>query len=368
MMKCLVLGCGRVGSLIATDLAQDFKVVVSDIRMDAVDIVETKNVSFDRVDLLALGTLERLIEIHDPDIVVNATASTMGYGILERVIACKKDIVDISFMRQDPRDLMMRALLAHVTVVPDCGIMPGLGNIMAGYAAEQLRNCQSIEIFVGGVPKSPEPPYNYKAPFAPKDVIEEYTREARLKRDWRVIVKPALSDVEEVWIDDYRLEAFNTDGLRTLLSLNVPNLTEKTIRWPGTARQMIDMLADDQFDEAQLFEAWRYRECEEDITFMNVVAKGKTELGDDVIRWRLIDESDDPCKHSSMARTTAFPCTVVARMIARGTINQKGVVMPEELGKDPKLYREIVDALKHKGLAIQCHSCTMYGPVPTLGV
>ena len=357
LKKVLVLGAGRVGQLIAADLSQDFKVVVSDIDKSAVRLCELANVSVDIVDLSNADKLSELIEIHDPDIVVGALPSLMGYAAMETVIECCKNYVDISFMREDPRDLMMRALLAHVIVVPDCGIMPGLGNIIAGYASHHMRYCNSIDIFVGGVPKSPEPPFNYKAPFAPKDVIEEYTREARLKKDYNVFTKPALSDVEEVWIEDYKLEAFNTDGLRTLLSLSVPNLREKTLRWPGTAATMIDMLADDQFDESMLFEAWRYRECEEDITFMRIIAKGENELGgDQEIRWTMIDESDDPCNHSSMARTTAWPCAVIARMILSGRIYKQGIIMPEELGKDANLYREIIAALKIKGLDIQCHS------------
>lgn len=357
--KVLLLGCGRVGKQIAVDLAHDFKVVVSDINPKACSIAEVMFATFDCTDVTK--NLEELIRIHNPDLVINAMSSKVGYNIMERVIKCGKNLVDISFMKEDPRDLEMRALLNNVIVVPDCGVMPGLGSIMSGYAAEHLTNCTEIDILVGGLPRFPEPPYFYKAPFAPEDVLEEYTRPARIKRDGGIETHPAMSDVREIWIDDYKLEAFNTDGLRTLLSLPVPNLTEKTIRWPGHAEAMKEVLGDRtdlaMFDTTNLFKAWQYKDHEPDLTFLVVLARGENELGGEtLLTWKLIDTPAEPWIFSSMARTTAFPATTIARLILNGHITQDGIIMPEMLGRDPKIYRAVIESLKHKGLDIQCRA------------
>lgn len=349
MKKVLVLGAGRVGALIATDLSQDMQVVVSDIDTRSTQLCELPTVTVDITDLSNIDNLKQLIETHNPDVVVGAMPSALGYQTLETVIKCRKNYVDISFMPEDPQKILFDlAAFVKVTAIVDCGIMPGLGNMMAGYAERNMASCTHLDIFVGGVPRFPEPPYFYKAPFAPTDVMEEYTRPARLKEDGKIVTYPALSNVEDLWIGDRKLETFNTDGLRTLLSLAIPNMREKTIRWPGHAAMMEKMLAEPYFKVAELYKAWRYEEGEQDITFMNVTATGD----DGSITWKLIDVPTDG--NSSMARTTAFPCAVVARMIANGRITNYGVAGPECLGRDPVLFAEIVDALKEKGLDIVC--------------
>lgn len=346
MKKALVLGAGRIGALIVTDLAQDMQVVVSDIDTRAMRLCELPTVTVDITDLSNIDNLKQLIETHNPDVVVGAMPSALGYQTLETVIKCRKNYVDISFMPEDPTQMFTLAAFVKATAVVDCGIMPGLGNLLAGHAYKTMKSLTHLDIFVGGIPRFPEPPYFYKAPFAPSDVMEEYTRPARLKENGEIVTYPALSNVEDLWIGDRKLETFNTDGLRTLLTLPVPNMREKTIRWPGHAAQMEAMLLEPYFKASLLYEAWRYNEGEQDITFMNVTATGD----DGSLTWQLIDVPTDG--NSSMARTTAFPAAVVARMIANGDIRKPGVHGPEVLGEDLTVYAKIMDALKEKGLEI----------------
>lgn len=350
MKKALVLGAGRVGALIATDLSQDMEVVVSDIDIRATRLSELQTVTVDICDLSNTENVKRLIETHNPDVVVGAMPSVLGYQTLETVIKCHKNYVDISFMPEDPKLILFSlAAFVNVTAIVDCGVMPGLGNMIAGHAYKTMKSLTHLDIFVGGVPRFPEPPYFYKAPFAPTDVMEEYTRPARLIENGKIVTYPALSNVEDLWIGDRKLETFNTDGLRTLLTLPVPNMREKTIRWPGHAAMMQEMITEPYFKPSTLYEAWKYNEGEQDITFMNVTATGD----DGSITWKLIDVPTDG--NSSMARTTAFPCAVVARMLANGRIKEYGVHGPEVLGRDvfgKGMFSEIMEALKGKGLDI----------------
>lgn len=357
MKKILVLGCGRIGSLIAKELAKDYQVMVADSKFESLFKAASPGSGMDArlVDLSNKYKLQMTIKSYDPDIVVGALPSVFGLQTLQTIIECGKNYVDISFMPEDPRGLERSAMLAGVTVVIDMGVMPGLGNLMAGHAADKIADCDTIKIFVGGNPENPIPPYFYKAPFAPNDVIEEYTRPARLKKDWCLKTLPAMTGSEMVWTKRCKLEAFNTDGLRTLLSLPVPNMVEKTLRHPGHRDEMIKVLEDPDFDRDELFEAWKYNEGEADRTTMMVHAHGPNTPHQEWMKWTLDDEMNSETGDSSMARTTAFPCVTVARMILEETIVTPGLLTPEYLALDH--YDEIISRLRAMGLHIEHRWC-----------
>ena len=359
MKKVLVLGCGRIGALIAREMSRNCQVMVADSNRESFLKIAPRFSGMDArlVDLSDKYKLQMTIRTYDPDIVIGAMPSVLGYQTLQAVIECGKDYVDISFMPEDPRDLEMRALLADVTIVVDMGVMPGLGNIMAGYAADRILNCDSIKIYCGGNPVKPTPPYFYKAPFAPSDVIEEYTRPVRLKSDWCLKTVPAMSGSEMIWTKRCKLEAFNTDGLRTLLSLSVPNMVEKTLRYVGHRTEMLKVLEDPNFDRDQLYEAWKYKEGEADQTTMLVHARGPIDNNSfqEHMKWTLDDEMNMETGDSSMARTTAFPCVTVARMILEKVILAPGLLTPECLALGH--YDEIMSRLRDMGLSIKHEWC-----------
>src|SRR5690606_37486262 len=122
-----------------------------------------------------------------------------------------------------------------VTAVVDCGLAPGLGNILFGRLNEELDSIDTFLCHVGGLPVVRRKPYEYAAVFSPLDVIEEYTRPARFIENGALVVRPALSDVEKMDLPGVgTLEAFNSDGLRTLaVTMKAPNMKEKTLRYPG---------------------------------------------------------------------------------------------------------------------------------------
>src|SRR5512141_1388566 len=174
------------------------------------------------------------------DIVVGAVPGFLGHAMLRTVIDAGKPIADISFAPEDPLPLDALAKGKGVPAVVDCGVSPGLSNLACGRAASRLEEIDSIVISVGGLPFRRVPPWEYRIVFSATDVIEEYTRPACLVEDGEIVTRPALSEVTRFDVPGVgTLEAFLTDGLRTVLStVKARNLREQTLRWPGHAEKM----------------------------------------------------------------------------------------------------------------------------------
>ena len=290
--KIVVLGAGMVGSAIAADLCREHQVVSVDADRKRVEALAARHPLAAHVaDLADAAAVRRVIA--DADLVIGAVPGFMGYATLRTVIEAGKNVVDISFFDEDPFTLDALAQERGVTAVMDCGVAPGLSNMILGYHAGRMAVAE-FRCLVGGLPAKRSWPWQYKAPFSPIDVLEEYTRPARLVENGRIVTKPALSDPELVEVEPVgTLEAFNTDGLRTLLkTVSVPNMAEKTLRYPGhieyvrvlresgfldtepvnvggVAVRPIDMAA------ALLFPRWRLEEGEEEFTAMQIAVRGQ---------------------------------------------------------------------------------------------
>jgi len=287
------------------------------------------------------------------------------------VIEAGRPLADISFGPEDPLALDDLARERGVPAVVDCGVAPGMSNLFVGRSAAQMDEVTEAAIYVGGLPFRREWPYEYRIVFSPTDVIEEYVRPSRFRENGVEVVRPALSEPER--IDFPRvgtLEAFNTDGLRTLLrTIDAPTLVEKTLRYPGHAERM-QMLRDTGFFDAEpvrlgdvdvvprelterlLFKAWKLPEGEEEYTVLRVRVTG-TRAGRAVTQsWDLFDRTDVEGGNTSMARTTGFPCAIITRHLASGRWDQPGVHPPEVLGRDEELTDSIVSDLRARGVVI----------------
>lgn len=373
MKKVIVLGAGMVGSVMAADLATDpsLDVSVADARRDALDRV-TKLAKVNPV-LADLGTAEAVrATIAEYDLVLAALSSSMGFRTLRAILEAKKPCVDISFMAEDALELDGLAKESGVPAIVDCGVGPGLSNILCGYATTVLAPCTHLAIYVGGLPLVRKKPFDYKVAFAPSDVIEEYVRPARIVEHGEVVVRPALTELEPMDLPRVgTVEAFNTDGLRSLArTLRVPHMKEKTLRWPGHVTLM-RALADAGFFSEEpievrgsrvrpvdvaaklLFPHWTYDEGEADLTVMRVEARGL--LGGERARmtWDLYDERDPATGFRSMSRTTGFPATIVLRMLARGEVTTPGVIAPELLGQREGVAAHVVDELERRGVHVE---------------
>jgi saccharopine dehydrogenase-like NADP-dependent oxidoreductase len=225
---------------------------------------------------------------------------------------------------------------------------------------------------VGGLPAKRNWPCQYKAPFSPVDVLEEYTRPARLVENGRIVIKPALSDPELVEVAPVgTLEAFNTDGLRTLLkTVSVPNMTEKTLRYPGHI-EYVRVLRESGFLDTEpvsvggvvvrpidvaaalLFPRWRLEEREEEFTAMQIVVRGQEAGEERHHTYRLFDRTDAASGVSSMARTTGYTCTAVARLILDGRFSRKGLCPPEYVGADAACFERVLDDLRSRDVIIE---------------
>jgi saccharopine dehydrogenase-like NADP-dependent oxidoreductase len=372
-MKIVVCGAGLVGNAIIQDLANDktFQILAVDLDQKALDKLSgLDDVQTQQADLSVSDQISDLVS--DADLVISAVPGFIGYQTLENIINSGVNVVDISFFAEDAFELDKLAKEKGITAVIDCGIAPGLCNVIAGYVVTKLDQVDEYGCFVGGLPQHPEWPYEYKAVFSPSDVIEEYVRPARFVENGKEVIYPALSEVELL---DFpivgTLEAFNTDGLRSLRhTLNIPNMREKTLRYPGHANLMRIFRESGFFSRDQanvdgvlvrplaltsklLFDQWKLKEGEEDLTIMQVVMAGKL-AGDQVIhQYDLVDYFDQEKKITSMARTTGYTCTIVARLLLSGRIPTKGICPPEYLGKIDGFMDEMLVEYQKRGIYLK---------------
>ena len=369
-MNISVLGAGLVGRAIVKDLAQEgnFCVTAVDVNPEALDGL-TAEVPVQTVcaDVREPGWVAELVA--DADLVICAVPGFMGFETLQRIIEAGKNVVDISFFPEDAFLLDDLAKGKAVTAVVDCGVAPGLCNIIAGHVSRLLERVERYICYVGGLPVIRQWPYEYNAVFSPIDVLEEYTRPARFVEYGQEIIRPALSDAELLDFPGVgTLEAFNTDGLRTLQrTLDAPFMKEKTLRYPGHIELMRVFRESGFFDTEPLelggvsvrpidltskllFEQWRMQPGEEDFTVMQVIVEGE-QAGKRVrYTYDLLDRYDRATQTTSMARTTGYTATIIARQVLRGQFAQKGICPPEFVGRTPGCYADLLDGYAKRNI------------------
>ncbi len=369
--KIIVLGSGLVGAPMCVDLAKErhFEVTAVDINRDSLKNLEKGNtlIKTIRADLSKTEKLKELIKPYD--LVISAVPGYMGFQTLKAVIEAKKNVVDIAFFAEDPFLLDILAKRNDVTAVVDCGVAPGMSSILVGHVHQLLDVTHDVLIYVGGLPEVREWPYEFKAGFSPIDVIEEYIRPARYIANGRMVVKPALTEPELIHFPEVgTLEAFNTDGLRTLATtISAPNMKEKTLRYPGHIEKMAVLRETGFFDKNKiavngarirpldltarlLFPKWKLNENERDLTVMKLIVEGKKADQNLRLTYDLLDRHDSSTNTHSMARTTGYTATLVLRMISQGLYKRKGVSAPEFMGQQPECVDFMLRGLKDRGI------------------
>ena len=356
MAKVAQIGAGLVGKAMALDLAKQHNVFLTDFNEKALKEVQSLNQNI-VTSCFDLNDTDQLTEfISKSDLVLVAVPGNLGFETVQKIIKCKKNIVDISFASENLMLLNSLAKENEVTVIYDAGVAPGIPNFILGDLNKDQK-VLSFQYFVGGLPIEPIPPYNYKAPFSPIDVIEEYTRPARIMRNGKLITLPALSEIVEIEYNDVgKLEAFNSDGLRSILTTmgHIPNMLEKTLRYPGHADLIKKELKSKKIRPGnkksleKLFENWKLHHGEKEFTILDI--KIECELKN--YNYLLYDQTDDLKSISSMARTTGYTATATVNFLLKKGYNQHGVFPPEIVSGKTDIWIFINQYLETRGIHI----------------
>lgn len=357
-----------VGSAMARDLSKDHDVTSADINLDALNRLSSE-FGIATMTLNASDENELKTAIADFDLVVCAVPGFMGFQTLKWIIEAGKNVSDISFFPENSLELDALAKQHGVTAIVDIGVAPGVDNLILGYYNEKMK-LDMFECLVGGLPKVKKWPFAYKAPFSPIDVIEEYTRPARYVENGFEVVREPLTDAELLEFDEVgTLESFNTDGLRSIIHTmpHIPNMKEKTLRYPGHidlikvlkasgffSEQKIDVngtsVSPMDFTSKVLLDEWKLGADEEEFTVMRVTVEGDDNGIRKQVVYHLYDEYDQKTQVSSMSRTTGYTCTAAANLILDGHFNEVGVFPPELIGGKGDCFDFVMNYLDDRGV------------------
>jgi len=370
MKNIIVLGAGMVGSTIAIDLTKNHNITLTDFSQKALDKAFTKcdKLKTHLLDVTDKITLQNTIKQFD--LVVCAVPGFLGFETLKTIIEAEMNVIDISFFSENSLELDALAKEKNITAIVDCGVAPGMDNIILGYYNEKMK-LTDFECLVGGLPKVKKWPFCYKAPFSPIDVIEEYTRPARYVENGEMITREALTDCEYIDFDKVgTLESFNSDGLRSIIFTmpHIPNMKQKTLRYPGHV-EYVKVLKESGFFNTStievdgnpispldftskiLFNEWKLGETEEELTVMRITLKGENKKGEtEEVVYNLHDEYCSKTQTSSMARTTGYTAAAAANLFLEGLFSEKGVFPPELVGKHEVCFNFFMEYLKERNI------------------
>ncbi len=323
-MRIHCLGGGLVGSFVTRKLVEDgFDVHLFDVVNRATPAV------FHLKDAASA-------DHSSADLIVNMVPGSIGHDVLRVLHEQGHNIVDLSFSETTPDQLPA----GPGVVLWDVGIAPGLSNMLVALAQRELGRLDKVSIKVGGNPAQPDDGWSYMAPFSPHDVIAEYTRPARIVRDGAVTVVPAMDELHTVDANGRTMEAFLTDGLRSLINLPADSMGEYTVRWPGhIQRYQRTTLSPDE-----LVDAWAFDPQRPEFTWMEV----RVEAGENTRVWTVEDSGKDG--DSSMARTTGLVTFACVKAWSERTLFDRGVHPPEDLPDD--VIHDVIEVLKNEGVTV----------------
>jgi len=379
-MKILVLGCGLMGPTVAKDCVESkdvAKVTGCDINEEQLkrcsQFVANKKFETSKLDITDHKAL--LKRMKDFDVVVNAAASRFSLNILKAATETGVNLVDLSGAHYPLEgELHVHVKKSNITVIPDCGVDPGLADILAGHGMGLVDEVEDVSSMCGGLPRHPVPPLNYKIVFGGKKMPIQPGKVPVILNGKKVEVN-RYDDVEPVHIEGFEeMEAFYDEHSSSLLNFcmekGVKTFQGKTIRYRGfidTLRvlQSLGTLSEEpvvhhgqeivplNFFHELVYPAVRFdREAgDRDVTILLVRIVGKKGNSHMCITYEMVDFYDEEKGITSMARTTGYTAAIIARMLARGDINQKGIHWPVHIIKG-KLFEEFMKSLKKRGIEV----------------
>lgn len=369
-MNYIILGSGLMGGALAYDLVRSpgvTSVTLADAdegrAVEAARRIGSDVVRPLRLDVEYYDDVLHALEGHDCAIGAVSyrfnhvlTQACIETGIHFCDLGGNQDVVD----RQ--RTLHDRALERGVTIVPNCGLAPGFANVLAARGAERFERVEEIKIRVGGLPQHPRPPFNYQLVFSVEGLVNEYTGDSVVLRDFKKTTLPTMSEIEAVEFPPPfgTLEAFHTSGGTSLLpdmfAGKVRTLDYKTIRYPGHCerfRALLDLgfassepisVGSSVMTAREMFHELLKRKLsgsDPDVVLVRVTIHGVQDGRARSLVYSLIDSFDKNANISAMMRTTAYPTSVIAQFIVNGVITQRGVTTPEQCVPLEPLLREL---------------------------
>lgn len=371
-MSILLIGTGRIGSTILKSIVEKGLnvVVLSKSSERSREIRKEYDVPVVVGNALSKHILEDIIVKFSIKYAFTALPGRIAFNVIRSLVEIGVNVVDVSYYPQDIFTLDELAKRKNVIVVPDAGIAPGLSNILAGKIYSEMELVDSIEIYVGGLAKDRESPLGLAATWSIDDLLDEYTRPARIIENGEVKVIDPLSITGTIRIPGLGVfEYFVSDGLRTMVKTlrEVKKLIEYTIRYPGHINVMRELrklgllsekevqIGDTKINVrsviVKVLEESLSRNIKDKV-ILYVRGVGVKNGTSRVIEYLVHQEYDEKEKITAMAKTTAYSFTAIADMIIKGEIDYSGVYPPEYIGMDRKLYERIVKSLLDKGIEV----------------
>lgn len=328
MYDIIALGCGLVGKFVVTKLSSlGYKIHVIDLVIPT-EIKENSEISCEEGDVFQIVN-----DLPKAKVILNLLPGNIGEIIRPILISEGNDIIDLAFTETEPSVHHQHAVKNNCTLIWDVGIAPGLSNMIIKKEYNADSQIKDLSIKVGGNPAKPDNDWSYMAPFSPSDVIEEYTRPARIIENGKIKIVEPLTDLHSINVNNFgMMEAFLTDGLRSLLNSRMAeNMREYTVRWPGHIQKWI--ASKDSLTDEELIESWKFDHSKDEFTWMEI----KISYDEYQVIWEIVDKGLDGA--SSMARTTGLVTIACAMDLLESSANESnwfdsGVLAPENLGTE----------------------------------
>lgn len=369
-MNVVVLGAGMMGRAITYDISHQktfdqIKLVDKSSQMlrDSLSFLST--ISFETVqrDVSKLELLKQLFL--EADIVISAIPYTYNYDLTQLAIKTKTHFIDLggnNDIVSKQRTLQEHAKKQELTIIPDSGLAPGLVSVITRDIVDSFSEVDTVQLRVGGLPLHPQPPLDYQIVFSPNGLINEYLEDTLILENGSILSKPSMTGLESVQFPApfSEMEAFYTSGGCSTLPFTykerIRHLDYKTIRYPGHCNRfktLLDLglggiepikIYDQSVVPRDLLIELLHRSLPSkgpDVVLLKVIGNGIMNDTRTTVEYTMIDTYDEKNDLSAMMRTTGFPVSITADLIAKGIIRDHGVFCPEEIIPPTLFFKEL---------------------------
>ena len=376
-MEIIVLGAGMMGRAVAYDLCKysNFdNITIADKNQEtlrsAKELLNNKKIDFQFLDLEKTENVTKYFKKFD--IAISAVPYKYNYQLAKTAMETKTHFLDLggnNDVVDRERKLFNDARKKGVTIIPDCGLAPGLTSVVTKDIIEHIGYVDYVKIRVGGLPADPQPPFNYQIVFSPYGLINEYVEDAIVLDHGKIVRKKSMTELETIRFPEPfgTMEAFLTSGGCSTLPYTykdkIKHLDYKTIRYPGHCEQfktLLDLgLAGEKHVKIKgktavlrdIFAEFLLKNLpsnEKDVVLLRVIAQGLKDRKKLNLEYSMIDYYDEKNNITAMMRTTSYPTSIIAQMIENDVINKHGVFCPEEIVPCKPFFKE----LKKRGIHI----------------